>query len=265
MFDDLIAKPRPRRWQTALIVGSALAHAAVFAGVAIAAMWNIEKLEVANHVDITFRVPVPEGSSAPPPASKLPTIKQDPVTKIVKTKPPVVVQPTIVKDPEVVTGTATTATDTGAHTGGPGGDGDDPDADPSSTGTCTTPGACLDGHDGEPPVVEVRKPVVEEPPIVPPSVAKGLRYAGNDQIHPPEMVRVDMMHQGKERLRTTVQLCVDQRGDVTTLRLLQSSGFPAYDDKIQREMRGWKYKPYLVNKRPSPMCTVTLFDYRMRR
>lgn len=260
----MIAKPKPRRWQTAVIVGSALAHAAVFAGVAIAAMWKIEKLDLRETIDITYRVPEPQGSSAPPPADTL-VAKTEP--KVVKKKPPPdVVQPTIVKDPEPVTTGATTATSTGDKTGGPGGDGLDPDADPSSTGTCTTPGGCIDGNDGK-PEPEVKPIVVEKkpPPIVAPSVAKGLRYAGNDQIHPPEMVRIDMMHQGKDTLVTTVQLCVDEGGNVTTLRKLKSSGFPAYDDKILGEMRSWKYKPYLVNKQPSPMCTVTMFQYRMTR
>jgi hypothetical protein len=210
MFDDMIAKPKPRRWQTAVIVGSALAHGAVFAGVAIAAMWKIEKLEVGDTVDITYKVPPPQGASAPPPAESLKVTK---VTKVVKVKPPVVVQPTIVKDPDPVTTTATTATTTtGTNTGGPGGDGNDPDADPNSTGKCTTPGACIIGSDGDPPDDDDDDDivVVKKPPIVQPSVAKGLRYAGNDQIHPPETVRVDMMHQDKDHLRTTVQLCVDE-------------------------------------------------------
>jgi hypothetical protein len=266
MFDEMIAKPKARRWQTAVIVGSALAHAAVFGAVAIAAMWKIDKLELGETVDITYRVAAPQGSSAPPPAATLEVLTPEP-TVVKKPPPPVIVQPTVVNDPEPVTTTGTAGTDTGAKTGGPGGDGDDPDADPDRKGRCTTPGACIEGHDGDPPVVEQKrdKVIADDPPILPPAVAKGLRYAGNDQIHPPERVRVDMMHQGKDRLLTTVQLCVDVHGNVSTLRVRGSSGFPSYDDKILREMRDWKYRPYLVNKMPSPMCTVTMFDYRMRR
>lgn len=264
MFDDLVAKPKPRRWQTAVIVGSAAAHAAVIAGIAVSAMWQVKKLDVGESVDITFNVPPPQGQTSPPPAAKLDVLEPEPPKEPPKVKPDVIVQPEDApKDPPKVTTGTSGNTNTGT-TKGPGGDGTDPDADPENKQTCPTPGACIDDSKGKPPKDDKDEVVVaKKPENVPPSVAKGLRYAGNDQIHPPEMVRVDMMHQGKQRLMPTVQLCVDERGTVEKLRLLKSSGFPAYDDKILGEMRNWKYKPYLVNGVPSPMCTVTVFQYSM--
>jgi TonB family protein len=261
MFDDF-EKPRPRRWQTAVIVVSAVVHAAAIGGVAVAAMWKIEKLDVSDNRDITFRVPAPQGASAPPPAARL-AVQKAQVTPP-KIKPPVPVQPTIVKDPvTLTTGTTTNATGT---TTGPGGNGNDPDADPQNPGTCLNP-PCVPGGDGDPepePVVK-KDPEPEQTPIVPPNVGKGLRISGNEQIHPPEMVRVDMLHQGKSQLSATFQVCVGRDGHVDALRTLKSSGFADYDAKLLSEMRQWRYRPYLVNGKPSPMCTVSVFQYRMTR
>ncbi len=286
MFDAVIDKPRPRRWQSAVIIGSAAAHAVVFAAVVVGAMWKIDKLDPGGHTDVTFRVPPPPGDPAPPPAGrKLAVQRERDVTRPVKVKPPVPVQPTIVTDP-TPSPTAGGDADQGERDGdgdGPDGDGDDPTA----TGTCTTPpcvpgaGAskpeCADGVDNDGDgLVDAADPAckagrsregddpVAQPPIVPPNVARGLRLSGNDQILPPELVRVEMLHQGKTSVQGTVQLCVSPAGAVTQVRVLRSTGFRAYDDVLAREMRAWRYRPYLVGGVASPMCTVAIVIYRMR-
>ena len=43
-----------------------------------------------------------------------------------------------------------------------------------------------------------------------------------------------------------------------------SSGFPAYDQKIQREMRNWKYRPFMVNGKAAPVCTAVTFIYQQK-
>lgn len=283
MFDAITEKPKPRRWQTAVIIGSALAHAAVITGVVVGAMWQVEKLDLASGVDITFRVPPPPGESSPPPAAaKLAVQTEHP--KVVKVKPQVPVQPTIVKDPEPETGGGGDTTGTGKGTG--------TGTDPLATGTCEGPDCstgcigdhcgkvepeCSDGQDndrdgkidkldpaciaGE--VLESKDP--KATPIVPPNVAKGLRLSGNEQIYPPEMTRVEMLHQGKDVVQATVQVCVGARGSVDNVRLLKATGFRDYDEVLTREIREWKYKPYLVDGKASPMCTVSVIIYRMRK
>jgi TonB family protein len=282
MFDAITEKPKPRRWQTAVIIGSALAHAAVFTGVVVGAMWQVDKLDLANGVDITFRVPSPPGESSPPPAAaKLAVQSEHP--KVVKVKPDVPVQPTIVKDPEPQTGGGGDSTGTG-KTGGTG-------TDPTATGTCEGPDCntgcitdcgeekpeCSDGKDNDgdgktdkaDPACLAGEPFEKDDPkatpILPPSVAKGLRLSGNEQIYPPEMTRVDMLHQGKDVVQATVQVCVGAHGSVDNVRLLKATGFRDYDDVLTREIREWKYKPYLVDGKPSPMCTVAVIIYRMKK
>src|SRR5688500_15689156 len=53
MFDAITEKPKPRRWQTAVIIGSAVIHAAAIAGVVVAAMWQVDKLDLTSNVDVT--------------------------------------------------------------------------------------------------------------------------------------------------------------------------------------------------------------------
>lgn len=282
MFDAITEKPRPRRWQTAVIIGSAAVHAAAIAAVVVGAMWQVEKLDIASNVDVTFSVPPPPGESAPPPAAAKLDVQKERVEPP-KVKPDVPVQPTVVKDP-----------DPPKTTGGggvPDGTGTDPNSqgtDPTATGTCLsgpcTGGGgeekpeCSDGEDndgdsfvdGADPACkegndrESEDPVVK-PPIVPPGVAKGLRISGNENIYPPEMVRVDMMHAGKDVVQATVQVCVSKSGTVDSVRLIKKTGFTAYDDVLSREIREWRYKPYLIGGRPSPMCTVAMIVYRMKK
>lgn len=53
-------------------------------------------------------------------------------------------------------------------------------------------------------------------------------------------------------------------GAVGSVTQLKSTGFPAYDAKIIREMKQWGYKPYLVNGKAVPVCTAVTFIYTQR-
>lgn len=282
MFDAITEKPKPRRWQTAVIIGSAAVHAAVIAGVVVGAMWQVDKLDLTSNVDVTMRVPPPPGDSSPPPAAGTLEVQKE------KRLPPKVlpkdmVQKTEVKDPEPpkdtgggsstngqIGGTGTDPTATGTCPAGncTGGGGDDPGGDDE------TKPECADGIDndkdgkidgGDPACASGKTAEDQDPtPVVPPGVSKGLRMSGNENIYPPEMVRVEMMHQDKKMVQATVQLCVSKGGAVDSVRLLKKTGFQAYDEVLVREIREWKYRPYLVGGKPSPMCTVAVIIYRMK-
>jgi len=43
---------------------------------------------------------------------------------------------------------------------------------------------------------------------------------------------------------------------------MRTSGFAAYDEKIRSTIREtWRYRPYLVNGRATPVCTALRFVY----
>jgi TonB family protein len=64
-------------------------------------------------------------------------------------------------------------------------------------------------------------------------------------------------------VHAVIKLCVDATGKVARVILLKSSGYPAYDEKIVTETKGWKYKPYVVDGKPVPVCTALTFIYSL--
>ena len=61
-----------------------------------------------------------------------------------------------------------------------------------------------------------------------------------------------------------VKLCLTRAGEVESVRIMKSSGFPAYDAKLDREIRKWHYRPFMVNGTAAPVCSVVMFAYRQR-
>jgi len=46
--------------------------------------------------------------------------------------------------------------------------------------------------------------------------------------------------------------------------VLKSSGFPAYDARLVDEVRRWRYTPFVIDGRPTPVCSVVQFVYNQR-
>jgi hypothetical protein len=104
-------------------------------------------------------------------------------------------------------------------------------------------------------------PPSTSPQTIAPSQLEALRIAGSKIIAPLPDTRADMLSAGKSRVVASLKLCVDDRGSVTTATTLKSSGFPAYDRKINNEIRQWLFRPYKVNGRAVPVCTAVTFIY----
>ena len=87
------------------------------------------------------------------------------------------------------------------------------------------------------------------------------RIAGGAQIAPPDDVMQAIKNSGEPALDAE-KLCVDQRGAVSSVTILGSTGYPAYDQRIVSAMRTWLYRPFLINGKPAPVCTAVTFIYR---
>ncbi len=265
MFDRVIEKPRPRPWTTVVIIGSAIAHGLALAVLIVAGMWKIDKLQYTNTTDITFSPRPPPGDAGRAPGKKLDVLRPKVVTlekKVVKDTQPALLA-------AVVPPVAATPPDAAPGDGdGPGdgpGDGDGPDGD-GTTGTGDCPVApCAPDRTGDEPAEPDVVPDVVKPVNLPPQVARGLRISGNEKIYPPESVKVDMLHQGKDTLQGTFQICVGTRGLIESVRIMKSTGYRSYDDELTGEMRQWRYRPYLVGGLASPMCAVEVVVFRMRK
>ncbi len=103
------------------------------------------------------------------------------------------------------------------------------------------------------------------PQSVPPSLLESLRIAGSKRIVPDANVKADIRASGKTKVVASMKLCLDERGNVSSVAQLKSSGFPAYDRKLTTEMRSWLYRPYKINGRPVAVCTAVTFIYDATR
>lgn len=102
------------------------------------------------------------------------------------------------------------------------------------------------------------------PQIVPPSVFAANQLSGDKNIFPDDETKVAIMRAGTAQLLIPVKVCVDRVGKVATTTVLKSSGFPAYDDKLVRGIRGWTYTPFTIDGAVVPVCSIVQFMYRQR-
>jgi periplasmic protein TonB len=235
---------RGRHW---LVGVSLVLHIAVIFGLFVAGMWRVDQLDPAkHHIDLAVQLP-------PPPApSGGPTLKAQPFTP--RTPRHVVHEPVQIEKP--VTEVPST------ETGGPGlgsgiGSGDGP---PDSDGPCLTD--CGPGSAAAPAPVQVTPPPA--PASIPPTVLRGLRISGETQIQANDNVKTEMRRDGKDEVKAMFKVCLDTHGDVGSLSMLRSSGYSAYDADLLAAIRGWRYRPYLVNTTAIPVCGVVTFIYGMK-
>jgi hypothetical protein len=116
-----------------------------------------------------------------------------------------------------------------------------------------------------PPPPPPPPPPPTAPLTVPPTQLEALRIAGSKTIAPAADTRADMISAGKTRVVASLKLCLDDKGSVSSTTTLKSSGFPAYDRKINAEMRRWIFKPYKLNGRAVPVCTAVTFIFDASR
>jgi len=99
---------------------------------------------------------------------------------------------------------------------------------------------------------------------VPPTLLEGQRISGDKNIVPDDVTKTEIQRSGKEKLVGSYKLCLNADGEIATINQLKSTGFSAYDSKIQREMRTWRYRPYMVNGKAVPVCTAVTFIYSQK-
>jgi TonB family protein len=99
---------------------------------------------------------------------------------------------------------------------------------------------------------------------VPPTLLEGSRIAGDKMIVPDDVTKTEIQRSGKTQLMVPVKVCIDRAGNIASVKVMKSSGFVAYDQKLDREIRKWRYKPFSVNGTPTPVCSAIQFIYRQK-
>jgi serine/threonine protein kinase len=103
------------------------------------------------------------------------------------------------------------------------------------------------------------------PAVVAPAALDANRIAGEKSIVPDSTTQDAIGRAGNEKLISSFKVCVTADGTIGSVSQLKSSGFPAYDEKIQHTIRTeWRYKPYMVNGKATPVCTAFRFIYQQK-
>jgi hypothetical protein len=114
-----------------------------------------------------------------------------------------------------------------------------------------------------PPPTPQTAPVA--PTVVAPTALDANRIAGDKSIAPDEATMDAITRAGADKVISSYKVCITAEGAINTVSLLKSSGFPAYDEKIQATIRrDWRYRPYLVNGKATPVCTGFRFIYSQK-
>jgi len=235
-----------RRW---LIGISLVVHLGVVIGLFIAGFWHLDRLDAGKRrFELSVAPsppPPPAGGAAAAPESPF-KLKQKKIVKertqlakIDRTAAPVTA--------EVPGNRSGSGSDDQPCTGPDCGVGSGSDGPP--TGACVGP-AC--------PGAEQIDCSEASSLIVPPSVIKGMRISGETQILPSDVDKIAIQRSGKTKIIAGFKVCVGPKGNVESLSLSQSSGFPAWDAAITTALRQWRYRPYQLTpaqqKPRDPRC-----------
>jgi hypothetical protein len=111
----------------------------------------------------------------------------------------------------------------------------------------------------------VEPPTPTSPPgapiNIPPQALEANRIAGKLEITPDEKTKKAILASKKNRLVGSWKLCLNNRGAISEVTVLKGTGVPAYDAKVESDMRGWRYRPWLVDGKAVPICTVVTVIY----
>ncbi len=90
------------------------------------------------------------------------------------------------------------------------------------------------------------------------------RIAGALNVVPDDADRIKIAQSGgmlERHVRATFQLCIDPDGAVAGLTMMETSGYPRYDEKIARSIAGWKYKPVEIDGSLVTVCAAISIIY----
>ncbi len=104
-------------------------------------------------------------------------------------------------------------------------------------------------------------PTPTKPVAIAPSALELQRVAGDTDVHPSKQTRSAMIRDGVSSVKGTVRLCVDTVGAVTEAMLTEATGYDEYDRKLIAAVRGWRFRPYVVNGQTFAVCSTAEFVY----
>jgi protein TonB len=234
-------------WAGPVLAGAIALHVVLFTAMWVKTIWQLDQLDKPKSTIDLAVAPPPPPPPPPPPGGAKPH-EQQITPKKIKVKD--IVQPVKIEKQEVKE-----VEDKGDPNGEEGG------VEGGVVGGVV--GGDLNG------VMSAAPPPPPPPPAppqnVPPTMLEGSRIAGEKQIGPDDVTKTEIGRSGKDRLIGSFKLCITVGGEIQSVNMLKSTGFPAYDNKILSTIKGsWRYKPYNVNGKAVPVCTAVTFIYSQK-
>ncbi len=88
------------------------------------------------------------------------------------------------------------------------------------------------------------------------------RIAGTMMIVPPDDVVDQIGRERNAKVTGIFKVCIDRAGAVQSAKTLKATGYPGYDAKLTSTIEAtWKYRPFLFEGKPAPVCTAVTFIY----
>jgi hypothetical protein len=87
--------------------------------------------------------------------------------------------------------------------------------------------------------------------------------SGTKTIEPDDVTKTEIQRSGKTKVIAAFKLCLDAAGAPSLVSKVKSSGFDAYDQKIDQAIHAWKAQPVIVDGAPGAVCTAVLFTYQV--
>jgi serine/threonine protein kinase len=121
-----------------------------------------------------------------------------------------------------------------------------------------------------PPVAPLPLPVQAPAPPAPPQNVAPMaldanRIAGEKDIIPDDITQAEIGRAGVSTLVGSYKVCITTDGSIVTVTPLKTTGFAAYDAKIQDTIRSkWRYRPFMVNGKATAVCTAVRFIYSQK-
>ncbi|HUS27825.1 MAG TPA: hypothetical protein VMZ53_04935 [Kofleriaceae bacterium] len=255
--------------RTVLIVTSIGLHAVVGFAFFVSSVWKIERIEAGNRPFDLAMQPDPQPEPGSPEGSPAPEFKKKKKKEQQEKKVVVdTVQPEEIKkpDPSEASKAAFTGANAGTNGNGLGSGAGSGSGNGLGSGTGSGSGSGEgSGSGGCPPGVDCTPTK-----FIPPTMFGGLRKSGETQIHPPDVTKTEIIRSGKTEISARFSVCVGVDGGVTSLKLVKSSGFAAYDATLTSGLRSWQYRPYMLDNHdgkpphPVPVCGIVTFNYGLR-
>jgi protein TonB len=101
------------------------------------------------------------------------------------------------------------------------------------------------------------------PRNIPGAELETLRIAGDKSPSLPAGAKMIARRDKVGKITFAVKLCVSAEGVPTSVTYVKSSDYADANEKILSDIRKWRFRPYIYNGAPVPVCSATLLQYQI--